>query len=205
MPEIDQELKGTTYHRFIDYAIEKSDAFMLVVRRHRTHTLTLDEYINKLRLNGKLAYLTDFAINRINENDLFKKEFYRTELFCQEIEPFRIKIRHNPVWPSTKVGGTRRKSLVPDFDICVYRSCQEIKPFLLRVSRLYEWMYPYFPEDLCFFKEHKCWFYTCSHEERSYILADSVFEVKTLADMGIEFFDEYDQEYETNGRYFEEY
>lgn len=50
-------------------------------------------------------------------------------------------------------------------DISVYRACNEMKRYLLEPNRLFNWKYPYFPEDISFFKNGYCWFYTVSHEE----------------------------------------
>lgn len=199
MPEIKYELKGSIYKKFIDYAIKKSDAFMLVTRRHRVRA-SVPKMPNWINNGIETEFLKKCKEKLNSDRIMFKKS---TETFSKEIEPFLIKKRHDPVWPGTQVLSPIGNE--SNFDICIYQSCEEVKPYLLRVEHLFQWMYPYYPEDLCFFKDNKCWFYACSHEERSYILADSKDEVKAFEDMGIVFFDEYDEEYETNGRFIEEY
>jgi len=46
------------------------------------------------------------------------------------------------------------------------------EPFNM-VESIYDWCYPDFPEDLCFFKGEICWFQSIAHENMAFIYDDS--------------------------------
>ena len=46
------------------------------------------------------------------------------------------------------------------------------EPFNM-VESIYDWRYPDFPEDLCFFKGEICWFKSIAHENMAFIYDDS--------------------------------
>lgn len=74
------------------------------------------------------------------------------------LAPFRIKIRHNPVWPTT-ISSDKHYH-----DIIVYRSAPETRQYLDLVDHIFGWEY-YNPIDLCFFKDGYCMFSVTAHEE----------------------------------------
>ena len=55
----------------------------------------------------------------------------------------RILIRHNPVWPSTNL---IRCPQVPD--ICVYHLNDHSLSIILSATSLFDWNYPFLPEDI---------------------------------------------------------
>ena len=57
----------------------------------------------------------------------------------------RILIRHNPAWPSTNLVKCPQ---VPD--ICIYRLNDHSLRILLSAGSLFDWNYPYLPEDISF-------------------------------------------------------
>ena len=74
--------------------------------------------------------------------------------FLQKLLPYLVKVRHKPEeWPSTKCGDNSNKI---NFDINLYKACSEVRPHLLEPDGLFHWIYPYFPEDLCFFNDGYC-------------------------------------------------
>ena len=72
-------------------------------------------------------------------------------------------------------------------DICVYGICNEVKTCLLEPKGLFNWKYPYFPDDLCFFKDGYCWFATVAHEGYACIYVENIKEIEILKDMGLKF------------------
>lgn len=80
--------------------------------------------------------------------------------FQEQLKPFLIKTRHNPLWPSTEL-----TSCPANVDVCVYRTAPAVKEFLNTVDSVFDWDYPNRPEDLSFFYHNECWFGSSAHEK----------------------------------------
>lgn len=188
--ELENELHDDVYRRFIDYALNKSDSFMLVVRKHKVNVNQINDeaffqYYKRYFSDEQIKQMikkNHIEIERMEEQ---AKEFYKTEEFLLKMNPYLIKKRHNANWPSGNV-------IIPngdeDFEVLLYRVCKEIKNYLLEVKNIYDWFYPSYPEDLSFFKNNICWFSSCSHERRSFIYAHSLDEEQIYKSMGIFFY-----------------
>lgn len=50
-----------------------------------------------------------------------------------------------------------------------------------------DWIYPNFPEDLCFLKNNECYFSSVSHDKEYYIYDDSVQATDFLNEIGIQY------------------
>lgn len=73
------------------------------------------------------------------------------------------------------------------YDICFYKLSENVKEFLLQQGRLYKFLSPNLPEDICFFKNGKCWLKTTTHEHEGYIFEQSEREKEYLKRIGIKF------------------
>lgn len=182
----------TVYKKLIDYAVNKSDAFMLIVRydfidysefqpmgeelfENKEQYL---EYINRVKIMEK---------RHISDMEIFKEQ---TETFVEKLQPYLIKQRHTPTeWPRTKVGyddndiNNERERL----SINLYKVCEEVKNFLYKPNGVFKWRYPHFPEDLSFFKDGYCWFESCAHEKFAFMYLDDLGEVEILKNLGLKF------------------
>lgn len=183
---ITKELKSESYSRFINYAFCKSDAFMLVTYRNigdielmfnKPIDLSLSKDIQELILKSN-----EEAKKRKYKNmDIFKKN---TEPFLEKLKPYIVKKRNFPTeWPGVKVILNKYTNV----DICVYRICEEIKTYLLEPKGLFNWKYPYFPDDLSLFNKGYCWFTTVAHERYACMYVDNDEEIKILKELGVEF------------------
>ena len=116
------------------------------------------------------------------------------------LKPFEVKVRTNPSWPGT----LNTECPNTDYAVVFYEADEKTKPILKSVARLSDWSRPFFPEDLAFFKNNICWFYSVGHEEIAAIIHadDSVMkfiEDKKLANPNNAFvpddnyFDQYDE------------
>lgn len=129
---------------------------------------------------------------------------YREKMSCflAMLKPLLKKTRHNGVkvtcWPGSKSWDNRFER-----DIMFYRSDKSAIETLLRPTGLYQWQYPDYPEDICFFRNGYCWLTTSAHEGLAYIITNDKSEYNKLESIGVVF---KQKEYEdTPSIFFEEY
>ena len=89
-------------------------------------------------------------------------------------------------------------------DICVYKVCNEVKTYLTEPKGLFNWKYPYFPDDLCFFKDGFCWFATVAHEGFAVLFIKNYQDVILLKELGVQI-EEKGIEENKNDLFYEEY
>lgn len=156
--EIQKDVKRKAYQNFIHYAIEHSDAFMLVEYKSSEKT-------------GKSYYQTfeeleKFQIKeRGKENNIWKwpnMEAMYDELRAEYCEPY-------------------------DYIIRMYRADMAVEKVLQKPKSLFNWNWPDYPMDLSFFKEGVCWFATTAHEKNAYIYTDSNDLLQDLKQLGLSF------------------
>jgi hypothetical protein len=184
---INKNVSHDAYNKLIDYAFVKSDAFMLVVYRY-CQDLKIAFKLPDRRLfeSDELYSMVVKSIKsakdeKYKQNIIFKKS---TEVFLKEINPFLVKSRCYPtIWPGVATVFDENTSV----DINIYKICEEVKPYLYKAGGLFNWVYPYFPDDLSFFKNGYCWFYTVSHENYANIYVNNQQDIKNLLKLGIEF------------------
>lgn len=71
-----------------------------------------------------------------------------------------IEMKEESEWPSTKLWKDNTAY------IYYYKTTSNAKEILENeCNSLFGWLQPELPEDLCFFKDKKCWMATCSHED----------------------------------------
>ena len=67
----------------------------------------------------------------------------------------------------------------------VYRSCMQVIPILEKVISLWEWDYPQYPMDLCFFRSGYAWFVSSAHEESAFLYTNDMGNINDLRDLGL--------------------
>lgn len=185
------EPKITVYEKLIDYALSKSDAFMLVNARRedycdvRNLKFILDErgkFENEIQYQIYLKSFEKFKAEILIRAQIFEES---SKPFLQKLQSYLVKVRHKPEeWPSTKCGDRSDKI---NFDINLYKVCREVRAYLLEPEGLYHWIYPYFPEDLCFFKDGYCWLSTSAHERNASIYTNNKDDLQDLENLGLKF------------------
>lgn len=113
-----------------------------------------------------------------------------------------IKEKHNPKWTGNEIfvdeeieKNSYKYNNKYLFDICFYRKSNKLKNFLLKsANSLHEFLPPYLPEDISFFKNGYCWLETVTHEEIYTINIKNKEEYEKLISMGIKL-NEYDEKY----------
>ena len=202
---LNKNISNTTYVKFIQYALNTSDAFMLVVKYCDAIILDAREMLDNIsKINIDIANNPE-VIKRYRERENDRKKNLRLfkhccQPFLRELEPYLLKKRHNPDWPSTRA--IARK--IDDYDINIYSFTKETKTLLLSPNSYLNFRYPYYPEDLSIFRKGRCWAYSSSHEEYIEIFPSSISEYDMLVDMGIDFAEPYTPT-PTDELYFEQY
>lgn len=185
-----EEPETTVYERLIDYALAKSDAFMLVTSRHysdlKDFEFTInkqDDFENEMQYQDYLNSFENFKKKIFLDAQIFEES---TKPFLQKLQPYLVKERHKPEeWPSTKCGENNSDKI--HFDINVYKVCKQVRRYLLEPKGLFHWIHPYFPEDLCFFKDGFCWISTSAHERKAEIYTKEEDDTKVLKNLGLKF------------------
>ena len=85
------------------------------------------------------------------------------EALLDRLQPYVKEMKRQDEWPGTRLLGHYA-------DVYYFECNEELKALLLHVSkRLYQWMQPEMPEDLCFLKNGKAWLINSAHERMSVI------------------------------------
>jgi len=74
-----------------------------------------------------------------------------------------------------------------DAEIKVIELKEELLGPLKAIGGLYDWKYPNFPEDLCFFSKGKCFLKSVAHEKYCFIYTEDKLEKKILKKIGLKF------------------
>ena len=98
------------------------------------------------------------------ETDKVKKS---TREISDLLRPYKIYSKTSHEWASM---------ITRDYDhiykLVMYRAVPEVIKALSKVDDIYEWDYPKYPMDLCFFKDGYAWITTCSHEYHCWLYSD---------------------------------
>lgn len=167
--------KKDTYQKVIEYYSNKCDTVMFVLNKDGFDEEELQE-LNNLK-------------EKIEEK--FKNSF--------------IKSVHRLTWVNHECGYERQRGLslrdfTNQFTIYYYKFTEELKDYLLSNKNIYTWLNPDYPEDISFFKDGYCLFYSVIHEEIVELEIRSKEEYKYFKSIGVEFYDEY---YESKDLYYE--
>ena len=189
-----QELEEDTYNKLIDFACGKSDAFMLIIYKYSNDIDRMYKKPDKKLVKNKELYLKILdSIERAKKQKIEENKISEKSLipFSEKLKPYLIKKRNSPIkWPGM-IKWLGMMEITPDdnyiIDICVYKVCNEVKTYLAEPKGLFNWKYPYFPDDLCFFKDGFCWFSTVAHEGYACMYIKNSVELEILKKLGIEF------------------
>lgn len=134
------------YLQFVEYMVEKSDAFSLVYFRYHKS--------EKIKSNVK-------EIKTL-------------------LRPFLIKSWYGTKWASMETLNEKNHL----YQIATYRSERETSKALGKARCIFDWDYPNYPMDLCFFKNGTAWFSSSSHERTAYLYTENQQAIKELEDLG---------------------
>ena len=130
-----------------------------------------------------LAYSDAFSFIyfRYNEKEKLSR---RASLIKKRLSPFELDSRDVTEWPGTKILNERNHI----YRMVTYRVDFDVLPILEKVNTLWDWDYPKFPMDPCFYKKGYAWFVVTTHEHCNvlYMREDADFPiVDDLESLGV--------------------
>jgi len=103
----------------------------------------------------------------------------RIQQLMAVVEPFIVKN-----YKSDEYCYRKTKGLYNIYNVAFHRDLIEV---ICSVRGLYNWIYPYFPEDLCFYKNGKCFLESIAHEKECWVYTEDDAEIKALEKLGLKF------------------
>lgn len=86
------------------------------------------------------------------------------QIIYDTLKPYMIRSSNGNQWPGTTVFGKNEHI----YEISLYSSTLKVKDTLAIVDKIFDWNYPNFPMDLCFYKDGYEWYSSTSHEKIAY-------------------------------------
>lgn len=139
--------------------------------------------ISQRFLRAILAYSDAFSLIyfRYREEEKFSE---RVSQIKKRLSPLELDSRDVTEWPGTKVKNDQGHI----YRMVTYRVSMDILPILEEVDTLWDWIYPVFPMDPCFYKRGYAWFEVSTHERWNtlYLLEDASFPLASdLESIGV--------------------
>jgi len=106
------------------------------------------------------AYSEAFSLVyfRYKEDEKLKKS---TSEMKKKLSPFQLKAQNVTEWPNTQILGNDGGHI---YRMVTYRTDMDMIPILEEADTVYDWDYPQYPMDPCFYKDGYAWFVVTSHE-----------------------------------------
>lgn len=196
-------LEGVKYHRFIDWACDRSDVVMLVYRYMGSQegedheAYEYDRKLDIVRESLKPYLIKDVNSDgdypdayELDENRAVKRETCPESFINLDIDRC-VPLVKTYRWPwSGSVYCVYREfgeGKPPDIYIQYYRLTPEVRAVLHSVDSFAMWHYPNKPEDPCFFRDGVCWFVSVIHEQMYGILGGNKEVGDAINEMDIDF------------------
>ena len=116
----------------------------------------------------------------------------------KQLKPYLIYSHYGDEWPAMKT----YNQFGHIYDIALYRADPLTEKALCKVNNLFDWDYPKFPMDLCFYNNGYGWFACCSHEEYAILYTDDEKIIAELENAGVEL--SYDGDVSTSQLFYDE-
>lgn len=110
---------------------------------------------------------------KYKESEKMKKS---TRKIHDLLKPFKYKSFFTNMWPGTFT--LNQSNAI--YKVILYHSDSETIPILSSVKGLYNWNYPIYPMDLCFYRNEYCWMDSTTHEHLAHIYSDDMKEIALL-------------------------
>lgn len=114
---------------------------------------------------------------KYNESEKVKKSVKEIQNL---LKPYKIFSVNGNQWPST----ITHNEFNHIYKITLYSAHSESKNALLKANGIFDWDYPKFPMDLCFYKNGYAWFSSSSHEYYAEIVLDDKKFFSELTNLG---------------------
>lgn len=126
-----------------------------------------------------IAYSDSFSLTyfRYNRIERLKRTAKRIK---EKLEPYKLYAKETTHLPSMETLNENNHI----YELTVYRSCKQVIPVLEELDSLWQWDYPHYPMDLCFFRSGFAWFISSAHEEYAILYTEDSGVVNDLRDIG---------------------
>ena len=145
-------------------------------------------YLENIKSKESYCHFIDYMISNSDSFSLvyFKyKENEKTKNTVKKIKkllaPYKIYSCNGNQWPGTET--LNQNSHI--YKIILYKSEPKCKEVLLKVDNIYDWNYPYYPMDLCFYKDGYAWFVSCAHERFANLILEDEFDISFFEVFGV--------------------
>ena len=120
-----------------------------------------------------------FVYFKYRDSDRTKKS---TKEIKDLLKPYKICARIVNEWPGTITLNENGHI----YRLVMYKACIEAEKALNKASQIYEWQYPEFPTDLCFYKNGYAWFASCAHENLNWFYTNEQSVIDELTQLGVD-------------------
>ena len=133
-----------------------------------------------------LSYSDAFSLIyfRYRENEKLSKT---ASAIKKKLEPYKLFSQDVTEWPGTKTRNERGHV----YRMITYRADIDVLPVLEEVATLWDWDYPRYPMDPCFYKKGYAWFAVSTHEHwnKLFLMEDPSFPLASdLESIGVTLF-----------------
>lgn len=179
MLEILSGLNNEQYNLFIQFMLKRSDVFTFFLPNFQKKMVTVDnkKMFDDLEIGTTICYDD-------GENFLAYKQCVapRIELIEKNIIRRFIDVKY--------CGDIYNY----ECEIYVVKIDNTLNDDFFSVKGLWDWKYPYFPEDICFYKNKKCFMRSIAHEEMCMIYDSDQSIISFLDKIGVTYWESPDEE-----------
>lgn len=175
-------LDSETYIKFINYGFDTSDAIGFVFKTYKQKFNLGDGSLLPTAMYEDKNGISQDTDNAKRNAELFDKHYTK---FKKAVDSDILRIKNLPEWPA--IGGHviikgRPKD---DFEIIICKCSENVRKQVLSARSFSRWSYPYYPEDICFFRNHCCWFLSDNYEKRAILTITNANDIANLYKIGV--------------------
>lgn len=138
----------------------------------------------------KIVY-TNFIRYMLAHSDTFSFVYFKykdsepTKKTTAEIKklllPYKIYAENVSRWPGT----VTLNEFQHIYRLVMYKAVSQAETALSKADAIYDWDYPKYPMDLCFYRDGYAWFATSSHENWNALYTNDVSIIEELRWLGV--------------------
>ena len=176
--EVDKEevIKNYNNPDFIDNIFYKLKNRKGIIRKWTNPLKGIERKFKK----EEIREIKDRHIKMDIENIIFKNA--GKIIFNDRMKEIRKKLEEDFIKIESIVNNSK---VMNDYDVYYYKNSNRVETLLMNQERLYNMIFPNFPEDIRFFKNDYNWFKTISHEEIALISIKDLEEYNYLKSIGL--------------------
>lgn len=136
------------------------------------------QYINFIRIMVEMSDAFSFVYFKYNDRRTLRATVKNIK---QKLQPYKLYSKKTNNLPSMVTLNESGNV----YNLAIYKSVPEVVDILVMVDSLWDWDYPNYPMDLCFFKNGYAHFISSAHEEYSILYTDEKNLVQLLREHDI--------------------